>query len=76
MHVLDLLRMTMRQRHEPPAEREPSSGSGVKRSSAEDEATRRADAEAEKALKRARVMKEQRAAKCASVARVGRINGH
>ena len=43
---------------------EPSSGSGVKRSNVE--ATRRADAEAEKALKRAKVLEERRAAKRAS----------
>ena len=54
-------------RHEPPVERERSSGSEVKRSSTEDEAIRRADAEAGKALKRAREMKERRAAKRASV---------
>ena len=40
---------------------EPSSGSGVKRSDIE--ALRRADAEAEKALKRANVLEERRAAK-------------
>ena len=40
---------------------EPSSGSGVKRSNGE--AIRRADAEAEKALKRAKVLEERRAAK-------------
>ena len=40
---------------------EPSSGSGVKRSNVE--AIRRADAEAEKALKRAKVLEERRAAK-------------
>ena len=43
---------------------EPSSGSGVKRSNIE--ATRRADAEAEKALKRARLVEERRAPKEAS----------
>ena len=43
---------------------EPSSGSGVKRSNLE--AIRRADAEAEKALKRAKVLQERRAAKRAS----------
>ena len=43
---------------------ERSSGSGVKRSNVE--AIRRADAEAEKALKRAKVLKERRAAKRAS----------
>ena len=43
---------------------EPSSESGVKRSDVE--AIRRADAEAEKALKRAKVLKERRAAKRAS----------
>ena len=40
---------------------EPSSGSGVKRSNSE--AIRRADAEAEKAVKRAKVLEERRAAK-------------
>ena len=43
---------------------EPSSGSGVKRSNLE--AIRRADAEAEKALKRAKPQEERRAAKRAS----------
>ena len=50
----------------------------LKRSLADDEAIRRADAEAEKALTRARVLEERRAAKRASatsVQRVGRING-
>ena len=69
-----------RQRHEQerPVHQEPSFGSVVKRSLADDEATRRADAEAEKALTRARVLQERRAAKRASatsVQRVGRING-
>ena len=44
-----------------PMAQEPSSGSGVKRSNIE--AIRRADAEAEKALKRAKVLEERRAAK-------------
>ena len=44
-----------------PMAQEPSSGSGVKRSNLE--AIRRADAEAEKALKRAKVLEERRAAK-------------
>ena len=44
-----------------PMAQEPSSGSGVKRSNSE--AIRRADAEAEKALKRAEVLEERRAAK-------------
>ena len=44
-----------------PMAQEPSSGSGVKRSNIE--AIRRADAEAEKALKRAQVLEERRAAK-------------
>ena len=44
---------------------EPSSGSGVKRSNIE--AIRSADAEAEKALKRPRLLDERRAAKRASV---------
>ena len=44
-----------------PMAREPSSGSGVKRSNLE--AIRRADAEAERALKRATVLEERRAAK-------------
>ena len=43
---------------------QPSSGSGVKRCNIE--AIRRADAEAEKALKRAKVLEERRAAKRAS----------
>ena len=43
-----------------PMAQEPSSGSGVKRSNIE--AIRRADAEAEKALKRARLLEERRAA--------------
>ena len=47
-----------------PMAQEPSSGSGVKRSNFE--AIRRADAEAEKALKRAKVQEERRAAKRAS----------
>ena len=49
-----------------PTLQEPSSGSGVKRSAANIEAIRRADAEAEKALKRARLLDERRAAKRAS----------
>ena len=47
-----------------PMAQEPSSGSGVKRSNVE--AIRRADAEAEKALKLAKVLEERRAAKRAS----------
>ena len=47
-----------------PMAQEPSSGSGVKRSSLE--AIRRADAEAEKALKRAKVLEKRHAAKRAS----------
>ena len=47
-----------------PMAQEPSFGSGVKRSNLE--AIRRADAEAEKALKRAKVLQEWRAAKRAS----------
>ena len=47
-----------------PMAQEPSSGSGVKRSNLE--AIRRADAEAEKALKCAKVLEERRAAKRAS----------
>ena len=47
-----------------PMAQEPSSGSGVKRSNLE--AIRRADAEAEKPLKRARLLEERRAAKTAS----------
>ena len=43
---------------------EPSSGSGVERSNIE--TIRRADSEAEKALKRARLLEERRAAKEAS----------
>ena len=49
-----------------PMAQEPSSGSGVKRSNLE--AIRRADAEAEKALKRAKLQEERRAAKRASAA--------
>ena len=44
-----------------PMTQEPASGSGVKRSNLE--AIRRADAEAEKALKRAKVLEERHAAK-------------
>ena len=51
-------------RHESSMAQEPSSGSGVKRANLE--AIRRADAEAEKALKRAKVLEERRAAKRAS----------
>ena len=47
-----------------PMAQEPSSGSGVKRSNIE--AIRRADAEAQKALKRAKVLEEGSAAKRAS----------
>ena len=47
-----------------PMAQEPSSGSGVKRSNIE--AIRRADAEAEKAVKRAKMLEERRAAKRAS----------
>ena len=47
-----------------PMEQEPSSSSGVKR--VETEAIRRADAEAEKSLKRARLLDERREAKRAS----------
>ena len=47
-----------------PTAHEPSSGSGVKRSNLE--AIRRADAEAEKAVKRAKLLEERRAAKRAS----------
>ena len=47
-----------------PMAQEPSSGSGVKRSNLE--AIRRADAEAEEALKRTRLLEERRAAKRAS----------
>ena len=47
-----------------PKAQELSSGSGVKRSNLE--AIRRADAEAERALKRAKVLEERRAAKRAS----------
>ena len=47
-----------------PTVQEPSSGSGVKRSNIE--AVRRADAEADRALKRARLLDERRAAKRAS----------
>ena len=44
-------------------QKEPSSSSGIKRSTADVEAMRRADAEAEKALKRARMLERRRAAK-------------
>ena len=47
-----------------PMAQEPSSGSCVKRSNLE--AIRRADAEAEKALKRTKVLEERRAARRAS----------
>ena len=47
-----------------PMAQEPSSGSGVKRTNLE--AIHRADAEAEKALKRARLLEERRATKRAS----------
>ena len=47
-----------------PMEQEPSSSSGVKRSNVE--AIRRVDAEAEKAVKRAKMLEERRAAKRAS----------
>ena len=61
--------MTTSQRHKSsddtvPMAQEPSSGSGVKRSNLE--AIRRAGVEAEKALKRANVLEERRAAKRAS----------
>ena len=46
-----------------PTLQEPSSGSSVKRSAADIEAIRRADAEAEKAVKRARLLDERRAGK-------------
>ena len=49
-----------------PALQEPSCGSGIKRSATDIETMRRADAEAEKALKRSRVLGERRAAKRAS----------
>ena len=49
----------------------PSSGSGVKRSNLE--AIRRADAEAEKAVKRANMLEERRAAKRASAAPMGEL---
>ena len=47
-------------------QQEHSSSSGMKRSTADVEAMRRADAEAEKALKRARMLEERRPAKRAS----------
>ena len=50
---------------------EPSSGSGVKRSNLE--AIRRADAEAEKAVKRAKMLEERRAAKRASATPMGEL---
>ena len=55
-----------RREQEEPMQQEPSSGSGRKPSPSDDEAMRRADAEAEKCLKRARVLEERRAAKRAS----------
>ena len=48
----------------------PTASSGYKRSAADDQAVRRADAEAEKALKRARLLEERRAAKRASATSV------
>ena len=51
-------------------QQELSSGFGVKRSSADDEAVRRADAEAEKAWKRAQVTEERRETKRASATSV------
>ena len=54
-----------------PMAQEPSSGSGVKRSNLE--AIRRADAEAEKAVKRANMLEERRAAKRASAAPMGEL---
>ena len=47
-------------------QQEASSSSGIKRSTADVEAMRRADAEADKALKHARMLVERRAAKRAS----------
>ena len=52
-----------------PMSQEPSSGSGVKRSDLE--AIRRADVEAEKDLKRARMLEERRAAKRESATPMG-----
>ena len=60
----DSLRRTAANDDTVPMAQEPSSGSGVKRSNIE--AIRRADAEAEKALKPARLLKDRRAAKKAS----------
>ena len=57
-----------------PIVQEPSSGSGLKRSNIE--AIRRADAEAEKALERARLLEERRAAKRASATPDGNDSGH
>ena len=53
--------------------RKPSSGSGVKRSNLE--AIRRAGAEAEKALKRAKVLEERRAAKRQSATPMDELEG-
>ena len=56
-----------------PMVQEPSSGFGLKRSNIE--AIRRADAEAEKALERARLLEERRAAKRASATPDGNDSG-
>ena len=55
-----------RREHEEPTQREPSRGSGRKRSPGDDEAKRRAEVEAEKTLKRARELEERKVAKRAS----------
>ena len=64
MHVVTMRRSDAKMMA--PALQEPSCGSGIKRSATDIETMRRADAEAEKALKRARVLGERRAAKRAS----------
>ena len=63
MHVMTM-RLKRRKEDTVPMAQDPSSGSGVKRYNLE--AIRRADAEAEKALKRAKVLEERRAARRAS----------
>ena len=56
-----------------PVAQGPSSGSGVKRSNLE--AIRRADKEAEKAVKRAKLLEERRAAKRASATPILEFGG-
>ena len=57
-----------------PMQQEPASISGYKRSVADDEAIRRADSEAEKALKRSRSLEERGAAKRASATSVQELD--